>query len=85
MLTQKYSMTFNLLIIESLQVFEQKTRDCRTDTNANYELVVKDVIYHFFPQKAFHIQKICLCWVLYKTCDTNISDFIYSIDKLTRT
>ena len=48
---QRYGMTRNPFMRYSLQVFEHKTWDWGTETNSNYELVMKDIITHFFPPK----------------------------------
>ena len=71
----KFGMTRNLVVGEALRVFEQKTQDRGTETNANYELVMKYLITHFFPPKALQSQKIYQKRGLYKTCDKNIRDF----------
>ena len=47
----KFGMMRNLVIIEDLRVFEQKSWERATETNANYELVMKDIISQFFPKK----------------------------------
>ena len=47
----KFGMTRNLVIEEALRVFEQKTRDRGTETNANYELAMEDLIACFFLPK----------------------------------
>ena len=55
--SQKFRMTQNLFVGVSLQVFEQKARERGTETNANYELVTKDLISHFPPPKALQHHK----------------------------
>ena len=65
-------MTRNMNIGESLQFFEKKARERGTETNANYELAMKDLIYHFFPPKALQHQKRYLRRGIYKPCDTKI-------------
>ena len=52
------------------------------DKNANYKLVMKDLISHFFPPKALQRQKRYLRRGLYKPCKTKIQDFIYWIDDM---
>ena len=54
---QKFGMTWNLVVGEALRVFEQKARERGMGTNENYELVMKDLIYHFSPPKALQRQK----------------------------
>ena len=49
---QKIGITQNLVVGESLRVFEKKDQERGTETNANYELVTKDLISHLFPPKA---------------------------------
>ena len=46
-----YDMAHNLFIVETLQVFEQKTHNWSTEININYKLVMKDLITQFFPTK----------------------------------
>ena len=53
-----------------------------TETNENYELVMKDLISYFPPPKALQRQKRYLRRELYKTCDTKIRYFIYRINKM---
>ena len=43
---QDFGMTRNLVIGEALRVFYQKDQDKGTETKANYELVMKDLISH---------------------------------------
>ena len=50
-------MMQNLVMGEALQVFEQKARERVLETNANYELVMKDLISHFSPALALQRQK----------------------------
>ena len=79
---QKFGMTSNLLFIEALHVFEQKTPERGTETNANYELFMKDLITHVFLSKALQRQKRYLQRDLYKPRNTTIRDFICRIDKM---
>ena len=55
--SQKFRMMQNLFVGVALQVFEQKARERGTETNANYELVTKDLISHFPPPKALQHHK----------------------------
>ena len=50
-------MMQNLVMGEALQVFEQKARERVLETNANYELVMKDLISHFFLTKVLQGQE----------------------------
>ena len=63
-------------------MFEQKAWERVTETNVNYELVMKDLISHFFPPKSLQHQKRYLRRGMYKPCNTKILDFICSIDKM---
>ena len=49
------------------------------ETNTNYELVTKELIFHFFSPKVLQRQKRYLRRGLYKPCDTKILDFICHI------
>ena len=80
--TQKFGMTRNLVVGEALQVFEQKARERGTETDANYELVMKDLISHFYPPKALHRQNRYLRRKLYKPRGTKIQYFICRIDDM---
>ena len=73
---QKFGMTGNLVIVESLRVFENKSRERGMKTNANYKLVMKDLISHLFHSKALQRQKRYLGRALYKHHDTNIRNFV---------
>ena len=75
-------MTRNLVIREAIQVSEKKKWDWGTEINSNYELVIKNLIIHFFPPKAIQRQKIYLCKGIYKPCYTNICEFICRIDEI---
>ena len=55
--TQRFEMTQNLVSGEALQVSKQKARERGADTNANYELAMKDLIYHFLPPKVLQRHK----------------------------
>ena len=68
-------MMQNLVMGEALQVFEQKARERVLETNANYELVMKDLISHFSPALALQRQKRYLRRGVYKPCDTKIRYF----------
>ena len=54
---QNFGMKRNLFIGESLQMFEQNSQERGTETNANHELVMKDLISHFSPPKSLQHQK----------------------------
>ena len=43
---------------------------------------MKDLITHIFPPKALQIQNRYLQRGVYKTCDTNIRNFVRRIDKI---
>ena len=73
-------MTRNLVIGEALQVFDQKDQERATETNKNYELAMKDMIYHFFIPKSLQQQKRYLQRGLYKPRDTKIREFKLRID-----
>ena len=75
-------MTSNFFVGESLWVFDQKTRERGTESNSNYELVIKDLIANFFLPKALQRQKRYLQRGLYKPRDINIRDFIWKIDEM---
>ena len=49
---------------------------------ANYELAMKDLIYHFFPPKSLQLQKRYLSRDMYKPRYTKIRDFIWYIDEM---
>ena len=68
----KFGVTRNLVVGEALQVFEQKTCGRVTDKNANYILVMKDLIARFFPPKSLQIQKRYLQRGMYKPRKTKI-------------
>ena len=75
-------MTCDLVVGESLQVFDQNNQDRGTENNANYDLVIKYLINQFFSSKALHRQKRYLRRGLYKSHDTKIQDFIRMIDNM---
>ena len=75
-------MAQNLVVVESLQVFKQKAQERGTEKNANYELVMKELISHFFPPKVLHRQKRYLSRGLYKPRDTKIQYFISRINDM---
>ena len=79
---QTFGMTQNLVVGEALQVFKQKAQERGTETNANYDLVMKDLISHFYPHKARQSQKRYLRRGVLKTRDTKIRDFICHIDEM---
>ena len=79
---QKFGRTSKLVVVEALQDFEQETRERGTETNTNYELSMKDLIYYFFPPKLLQRQNMYLQRGLYKPCDTKIRYFIFRIDKM---
>ena len=73
---QKYEITCNLLLGESLRVFEQKTWECGTEINNNYKLVIQYLISHFLPSKELQGQERYLFRGLYKPRETKIREFI---------
>ena len=79
---QKFVRTSKLVVVEALQDFEQETRERGTETNTNYELSMKDLIYYFFPPKSLQRQNMYLQRGLYKPCDTKIRYFIFRIDEM---
>ena len=79
---QKFGMTRNLVIGESLRVFEQKSRERGTETNKDYGLVTKDLISHSFPTKYLNRQKRYLRRGLYKHRDTKVWDLIFCIAEM---
>ena len=74
---QKFGMTQNLVVGEADRRFNRGGQK-----NANYELVMKYLIFHFPPPKALQCQKRCLSRGLYKPPNTNIRYFIFTIDKM---
>ena len=81
---QGFGMTRILGIVESLRVFEQKAREREAKKNANFELVMKYIIYHFFPPKVLQRQKRYLRRSLYKLRNTKIQSFICRIDEMVK-
>ena len=81
---QKFGTKRNLVVREALWIFDQKAWERETETNANYELVMKDRIYHFCPPKALQLQKRYLRRGLYKTCNTKIWDLICRINDMVK-
>ena len=75
-------MTRNLIMGEANCFLIQKTWDHRIDTNANYKLVIKNAISHFFLPRALQRQKIYLHRVLYKLQKTKIREFICIINNI---
>ena len=73
---QTFGMTRNLVIGESLQVFEKNAQERETETHVNYESVMKDLISHFFSPTLIQHQKRYLRRGLYKSRDTKIQYFI---------
>ena len=57
-------------------------RDYGTETNANYELVMKDLSNQFFLPKELQHQERYICRGVYNPCDTKICKFICSIDEI---
>ena len=53
-----------------------------TETNANYELVMKYLISLFFPPEALQIHKRYLRRGLYNPRGTKIQEFVCHIDKM---
>ena len=72
----KFDITRNLVVGEAVQVFDAEDLREGTETNANYKLFMKDLIYNLFMPKAIQRQKRYLQRGLYKTHDTKIRDFI---------
>ena len=81
---QKFGMKWNLVARESLQVFEQKARERGTETNKNYELVMKDLISHFPLLKVINNQKRYLRRELYKPRGTKTRYFICRINEMVK-
>ena len=79
---QNFGMTRNLVIGEAIWVFDKKAREKGTETNANHELVIKDMISHLFPPKALQCKKRYLIRGLYKPRDTKIWNLICQIDNV---
>ena len=79
---QKFGMSRNLVVRESLRLFEHKTWDRGTKTKANYEFPIKHLITHLFPPKALQHQKRYLQRGIYNPCNTKIRDFIYRVDEM---
>ena len=52
------------------------------ETNTNYELVIKELIFHFFPPKVIQRQKRYLRRGVYKPRDTKIRYLVCSIDEI---
>ena len=63
---QKFGMIQYPVIGESLRIFEKNNRDRGTETNANYKLVMKDLITNFLPLKALQHRKRYIWRGLYK-------------------
>ena len=64
--SHKFGMTSNLIDGEALRFLEKNYQDRVRETNANYELLMKDVISHFSPLKDIRRQKRYLQMGLYK-------------------
>ena len=79
---QTFWMPRNLVVVEALRVFKQKAQERGTETNANYELVMKDHTSHFSPPKVLQSQKRSRRRAMYKPCDNKIRDFIYRITEM---
>ena len=75
-------MTRNLVIGEALWVLEKNTHERGTETNANYKLVMEDLITDLFPPNALQRQKRYLRRGVYKTHKTKIWEFICRIEKM---
>ena len=82
--SQKFWMTQNLVVGESLRVFKHKAGERGTKINANYELAMKDLISHSFPPKALQRHKRYLRRGLYKPRDIKIREFICCIDEMVK-
>ena len=81
---QNFGMMRNLDVVESLRVLRQKAWERGAETNENYELVIKDLISHFFRLKALQRQKRYLKIRLYKPRNTKIRYFIYHINEMVK-
>ena len=79
---QQFGMMQNLVIGESLILFEQKAQERGAETNAIYKLLMKDLISHFFPPKALQRQKRYLRRGMYKPRVTKIRYLISHIDNI---
>ena len=75
-------MTRNLVIGEALWVLEKNTHERGTETNANYKLVMEDLITDLFPPNALQRQKRYLQRGAYKTRKTKIWEFIFRVEKM---
>ena len=76
---QKNIITHNIVLVESLRVFEHKTRELGMKNNNNYELFIQDMISRLFPPQVLQNWKRYLHSGLYNTHKTKIRDFIWSI------
>ena len=79
---QKYGMAQNLIIGESLLIFEKNTKERGSLINAKYKLVIQDVFIQFFTPKVLQRQNRYLCRGLYNPHDTKISKFICRVEKI---
>ena len=70
------------MIGESIQFFEQKTRESVSETNDNYDIVIWYVVTHFFPPKALQRQKIYLRKGLNNYLNTKIRKFTCTIEEI---
>ena len=70
----KFGMTRNLFIGEAIWVIEINTHERGTETNANYKLVMEDLITDLFPPNALQRQKRYLRRGVYKTHKTKIGN-----------
>ena len=48
---QWYDITKNLLVVESLRIFKQKSRAIGDETRDKYKLFIEGLATHFFPPK----------------------------------
>ena len=77
---QKFRMTRNIVVGESLQLFEQKTWDRVNENKLIYKLVMIYLFNCFFPPEALQRQKRYLLRGLYKPRNTKIWDFVCRVD-----
>ena len=77
---QKFGIKRNLVAEEAMRLFEQKAWVRGRETNTDYELMMKDLISHFFPPKELHLQKRYLRRGIYRPRGTKIEDLICRID-----
>ena len=79
---QWYAITKNLLMGESLRVFEQQATYIGNETEDNYKVVIKGLTDHSLPPKALLIQKRYLHQGMYKPQGIKMREFIYHIKEM---